>query len=86
MRKYFVHNHSRDYRTNQLMGNKMTERNETDMREYGMDYDKRLSIRVHQRHINNVDALAAANNKTRAEFMRELIDSVTKRAKEKGVI
>ena len=45
-----------------------------DMKEYGMDYDQRLSVRVHRRHIATLDAIGARYNKNRGEVVREVID------------
>ena len=53
----------------------MSERAESDMREYGQDYDLRLSVRVHERHIERADIMAEAVGRSRAEFIRDLIDN-----------
>lgn len=62
------------------------EKSEADLREWGMEYDKRLSCRVHQRQIDIVDACAAHEGKTRAVFMRDLINMLGEKAKSKGII
>ena len=57
-----------------------------DMKEYGMDYDVRLSVRVHKRHLAILDGIGAAQNKNRGEVVREVIEAIGKRATERGII
>ena len=60
------------------------ERAESDMREYGNDYDVRLSVRVHQKHLDRLDAIAGAYGKSRAVTTRDIIDSAYKSLEKQG--
>ena len=64
----------------------MAEKNESDLRDYGMDYDQRLSLRVHKKHMAIVDACAAYEKKSRAIFVREMIDALGKQAVKRGIM
>lgn len=57
-----------------------------DLIDRGNDYDVRLSVRVHKRHLAILDGIGAAQNKRRNEVVREIIDAIGKRAADKGYI
>lgn len=61
------------------------EKAESDLRDYGMEYDQRLSLRVHKRQIRILDAAAAHDGKSRTNLVRDMINSLGKILDKKGV-
>ena len=57
-----------------------------DSTDYGLDFDKRLSVRIHQRHIDILDAVAREYNKNRGQVTREIIDVFGEKMRKAGVI
>ena len=62
----------------------MAETRERDLRDYGMDYTKRLSVRVSEQQLRWVDAGADLAGVNRGTFIRRMIDRLPTLLAEQG--